>query len=173
MYLTRHKHLVVFPEELCSIIQKKLLYVTLTAWFFNQFSTTIGTSSRLGDIPGNAVLVFEASGEWNLAGGRELLETASEENKYVCMFLVDGRIIKYRISNKSSFVTGSKWLPDTNQKLPLCECKISQERFCSLFFLASAQQRWAALYSARICFGTIQTKSFWGRHRSPWAGWRA
>lgn len=37
---------------------------------------------RLSDVPGDVVLIFEARGDWNLAGGPELLETVK---KYGCI----------------------------------------------------------------------------------------
>lgn len=50
---------------------------------------------HLSDIPENVILVFEADGNWNLAGGPELLKTRRSEHGYVAMFFADGTTGNY------------------------------------------------------------------------------
>lgn len=48
------------------------------------------SGKQLADIPGDVVLLFEADGDWNLAGGPELLQTRYRKDGYITMLFVDG-----------------------------------------------------------------------------------
>ncbi len=45
---------------------------------------------RLSEVSSDTVLIFEADGDWNLAGTKELLETRYWKHGYVTMVYVDG-----------------------------------------------------------------------------------
>jgi hypothetical protein len=73
----------------------------------------------LSDIPGEVVLLFEADGDWNLAGTTELLKQRKDLDVYV--FLVngesyryaftDGGITKYDSDSKKVIVERLRWKP--------------------------------------------------------------
>jgi hypothetical protein len=50
------------------------------------------SNMRLSDIPNDMILIFEADGSWNLAGGPELLQTRYRYFGCLNMFLVNGDI---------------------------------------------------------------------------------
>lgn len=54
---------------------------------------------RIADVPGDVVLLFEADGDWNLAGGSELLETRRKYGRIYVLF-VDQTIGAYYFSEE-------------------------------------------------------------------------
>ena len=55
---------------------------------------------RLADVPGDVVLLFEARGDWNLAGGPQLLETM-RKYRYIDVLFVDQILGVYLFSEES------------------------------------------------------------------------
>lgn len=82
-------------------------YTLVEKSFFNSLRESDGYNNfafnkhlnclSLHNIPGNTVLFFEAWGEGNLTGSLDLLKKEPKKNEYIYMFLVDGRVIKYRL----------------------------------------------------------------------------
>jgi hypothetical protein len=70
---------------------------------------------RLADVPGDVVLLFEARGDWNLAGGRELLETKRKYIRIDVLF-VDQTIGAYFFSEEGVRIY-VKNKPDTYKPL--------------------------------------------------------
>ena len=53
---------------------------------------------RFADIPGNTVLLFEASGDWNLSGGKQSLGL-NQKTDFAFLLFVDGTIGRYQLSS--------------------------------------------------------------------------
>jgi hypothetical protein len=78
------------------------------------------SGKRLADIPGNVVLIFEADGDWNMAGGPELLMTRSNWD-YITMLFADQTTANYwfykdavRVFNKKGtqmYYVEPRWKP--------------------------------------------------------------
>lgn len=56
---------------------------------------------RFADIPKDVVLLFEAKGEWNLKGGKELIKKANPNRDIVYVLLINGEIKPYWIEEES------------------------------------------------------------------------
>jgi hypothetical protein len=50
---------------------------------------------RLSEMPGDCVLLFEANGDWNVAGTQEVLNSRYSKYWYVSLIYVDGRTGRY------------------------------------------------------------------------------
>jgi hypothetical protein len=53
----------------------------------------------LDDIHNNTILLIQANADWNLTDGKELLNRKLGKDEYIYMILLDGRIIKYWLSD--------------------------------------------------------------------------
>jgi ABC-type transport system involved in multi-copper enzyme maturation permease subunit len=58
------------------------------------FNSNLG-GMKLADIAKDTVLLFEADGAWNLNGTEELLKTRYDENGYIAILTIDGKMWKY------------------------------------------------------------------------------
>lgn len=103
-YATEHNGQLPSATAWCELLSKDgdQLYDAVRLGPSGAYICQIAFNSNLSEfnlygIPTNAVLLFTASGDWNLSGGYELMRSQNQGYAYIC--LVDGRIMQYRLKD--------------------------------------------------------------------------
>ncbi len=102
-----------FPsaEKWCDLLIRNSEYLSEFDFliFHHEYSCNVAFNKNLGglklsEVAGNTVLLFTANGDRNLNGDYDLMKTYQrEQEQYAYLCLVNGRIVRYRLSDGTLF----------------------------------------------------------------------